>query len=230
MNPRRWQLGGPSTLPSTAFRGKDARSPRAASGLLVLLSAQLACAGAPPQTLEDLSTDLRVESLPAKAQVAVNGQWMGTVPATIHLDRQQAYEITLALPGFQTRSFGGTANALLAVRSIELVLVPTGFTAPPPAGNDPTGLTAVAETLERRGDWPHALEFWRRVVILAPRNARAHRGLGSAYAKLGQDEQAIREYAQYLFLDPGAPDAARVQRAIDNYRGGINVPSINEGP
>jgi tetratricopeptide (TPR) repeat protein len=199
------------------------------AGLLLCVAAQLACAGAPPQTLDDLSTDLRVESLPQGARVVVNGQALGLTPATVHLDRQQAYEIALGFPGFQTRSFGGTANALLRTRTIELVLAPDGFTAPPPAGNDPAGLTVVADMLERKADWVHALEFWRRVVILAPRDARGHRGLGSAYAKLGQDEKAVREYAQYLFLDPTAPDAARVQRAVDNYRGGINVPTINEG-
>jgi tetratricopeptide (TPR) repeat protein len=198
--------------------------------LLWLAAAQLACAGAPPQTLDDLSTDLRIESLPAKAQIAVNGQWVGFAPVTVHLDRQQGYEIALALPGFQTRGVGGSGTALLAARSMELVLAPDGFAAPPPAGNDTNGLTAVAETLERKGDWTHALEFWHRVVILAPRGPRGHRGLGSAYAKLGHDEQAIREYEQYIFLDPNASDARRVQRAIDNYRGGITVPAINEGP
>jgi tetratricopeptide (TPR) repeat protein len=200
------------------------------SSLLLLWATQLACAAAPPQSLDDLSTDVRVDSLPARAQVAVNGQPLGFTPATIHLDRTQLYEVALSFPGFQTRAFGGTADALLRARTIEMVLVPDGFTAPAPAGNDAAGLTAVAERLERQQDWARAAEFWRRVVILAPRGARGHRGLGSAYAKLGQDEQAVREYTQYLFLDPTAPDARRVQRAIDNYRGGINVPSINEAP
>ena len=208
------------------------RQPLLPSTLLLafagLWAGQIACAGAPPETLDDLSTDLHVDSLPSRAQVAVNGQALGYTPAAIHLDRQQIYEVALSFPGFETRSFGGTADALLRTRSVELVLVPAGVTSLPPAGNDVAGLTAVAETLEMQKDWSHAAEFWRRVVILAPRGARGHRGLGSAYAKLGQDEKAVREYAQYLFLDPTAPDAKRVQRAIDNYRGGINVPSINE--
>jgi tetratricopeptide (TPR) repeat protein len=196
--------------------------------LLWLWAGQLACAGAPPQSLDDLSTDVRVDSLPGHAQVSVNGQALGFTPATVHLDRTQLYEIALSFPGFQARAFGGTADALLRVRSIDVVLVPDGFTTAAPAGNDAAGLTAVAERLEKQQDWARAAEFWRRIVILAPRGPRGHRGLGSAYAKLGQDEQAVREYAQYLFLDPSAPDARRVQRAIDNYRGGINVPSIND--
>ncbi len=223
MNRRLARSGRTPTLPSPALM-------RGGGVLLWFLALQLGCAGAPPQSLDELSSDLRVDSLPAKAQVAVNGQWMGTAPVTVHLDRQQAYQIQLWVPGFQTRAFGGSANALLAVRSIELVLAPDGFNGPALAGNDATRLTAAAELLEQKADWAHALEFWRRVVVLAPRNARAHRGLGSAFAKLGQDEQAIREYAQYLFLEPNAPDAARVQRAIDNYRGGINVPSLNARP
>jgi tetratricopeptide (TPR) repeat protein len=208
-----------------------ARKPFRWASLLLLLSGLLDCAGAPPQSLDELSTDMRVDSLPTRAQVAVNGQALGATPATVHLDRQQLYEVALSSPGFQTRSFGGTADALLRMRSVELVLVPDGYAAIPPAGNDAAGLTAVAERLEKQRDWAHAAEFWRRVVVLAPRGPRGHRGLGSAYAKLGQDELAIREYAQYLFLDPNAPDARRVQRAIDNYRGGINFPStIGDGP
>jgi tetratricopeptide (TPR) repeat protein len=199
-----------------------------AAALLGFSLVQLACAGAPPQTLDDLSTDLRVDSLPARAQVAVNGQWLGFTPATIHLDRGQTYQVAVSAPGFQMRAFGGTADALLRVRSFEVVLVPDGLTSPAPQGNDAAGLTAIAERLEALKDWNHAAEFWRRVVTLAPRGARGHRGLGSAYAKLGQDELAIREYAQYLFLAPNAPDAARVQRAIDAYRGGINVPTVGD--
>ena len=42
-------------------------------------------------------------------------------------------------------------------------------------------------------------------------------------AKLGRDEDAVREYSQYLLFDPDAPDAERVRRAIDKYRGGIEV-------
>src|SRR5580692_12914812 len=60
--------------------------------LLGFSLAQLACAAAPPQSLDDLSTDLRVDSLPARAQVAVNGQWQGFTPATIHLERGQTYQ------------------------------------------------------------------------------------------------------------------------------------------
>ncbi len=98
------------------------------TAFLLLLAGPLACAGAPPQSLDDLSTDLHVDSLPTRAQVSVNGQALGVTPATIHLDRTQLYEIALSFPGFQARAFGGTADALLRMRSVELVLVPDGFT------------------------------------------------------------------------------------------------------
>jgi Flp pilus assembly protein TadD len=202
------------------------RSYRRLATTLAFASAGLACAGAPPASLDDLSTDFRLEALPAKVQVTVNGQWMGFTPAVIHLSRDQSYQIVLSAPGFQSRAIGGAADALLRVRQTELVLVPDGLSGPTPQGNDVAALTAIAERLESLKDWNHATEFWRRVVTLAPRQARGHRGLGSAYAKLGQDELAIREYAQYLFLAPNAPDAERVQRAIDSYRGGINVPTV----
>src|SRR5581483_1173968 len=96
--------------------------------LCALASTLLACAGTPPPSLDDISTDLRIESLPDRVQVNVNGQWIGTTPAIVHLDRQQTYLIALATPGFQTRSFSGTAEALLKHRDVELVLVPNGFT------------------------------------------------------------------------------------------------------
>lgn len=187
-----------------------------------------ACAGEARPTLDDISSDLRIESLPAGAHVTVGHQDIGPTPTTVHVQEGQTYELTVGAPGFQTQHFGGSGAGLLKNRSVELVLIPQGMSGPPPRGDDGAGLTAIAETLERSKSWGLAAEFWHRVILLAPRGPRGHRGLGSALAKLGQDEAAVREYEQYIFLDPGAPDAARVQRAIDAYRGGIVLPGFEQ--
>jgi regulator of sirC expression with transglutaminase-like and TPR domain len=103
-----------------------------------------------------------------------------------------------------------------------VVLLPVGYNpGQMPGITDVDGLTGLATELQRRGDWEHAAQVWEQVLVFSPRNARAHRGMGSCLAKMGRDEEAIREYEQYLFLAPGAPDSERVQRAVDAYRMGL---------
>ncbi len=195
---------------------------------LTLIAVLSACAGEQPQSLDDISSDVRIDSLPSRGRVAVDGTDLGPTPAALHVEPGRVYRVSITAVGFEPRTFGGTGDDLLKTRSVELVLVPQGFDGAPPHSDDAAGLTAVAEILQRKKDWGHAAEFWHRVIVLAPRGARAHRGLGSCLAKLGKDEQAIREYEQYLFLDPDAEDAARVRKAIDGFRGGIVLPAAEQ--
>jgi tetratricopeptide (TPR) repeat protein len=189
-----------------------------------------ACAGEPPPTLDDISSDVRVETLPSKAHVAIDGKDLGPAPASLHVQAGHAYRIAVTAVGFEPRNFGGSGDDLLKNRTVEIVLAPQGFEGAPPNSDDSAGLSAAAGALERRKDWGHAAEYWHRVITLSPRGARGHKGLGSCLAKLGKDELAIREYEQYIFLDPDAEDAERVRKAIDAYRGGIEIKPQQEEP
>jgi tetratricopeptide (TPR) repeat protein len=199
---------------------------------MALLALVTAAACAEPQrvSLTDLSSDLQLRSLPLGAAVTLDGQTIGKTPMDITLAAGRSYDFTFSLKGFASRSVGGTRERLLHLGSGQLgvVLLPQGFVFGPPPSFDAAGaLAAAASELGRRKDWGHAAEFWARVLLLQPRDARAHRGMGSALAKLGRDEEAIREYEQYLFLAPDADDADRVRHAVDAFRGGVEMRSVD---
>jgi tetratricopeptide (TPR) repeat protein len=196
-------------------------------GLAVLA----ACAGPQRISLADLASDLQLESLPTGAVVTLDGQSIGKTPMSLTLAAGKDYDFNFSTEGFSPRSVGGTREQLLHGGSgvLGVVLVPTGFVSgPPPSLDGANALAAVATELGRRKAWGHAAEFWTRVLQIAPQDARAHRGMGSVYAKLGRDEDAIREYERYLFLAPDAPDADRVRAAVDSFRGGIDLPGVDQ--
>jgi tetratricopeptide (TPR) repeat protein len=183
-----------------------------------------ACA-ADRQSLADLGVDLRLSSLPSGAQVQLDGRDVGITPMDLNVPSDAPITLTFALGGFTPRTITGGRDELYRKwhGDLGVVLLPVGYAGTPPGISDVDGLTGLAQDLQKRGDWAHAAQVWEHVLVFSPRNARAHRGMGSCLAKMGRDEEAIREYEQYLFLAPGAEDAARVQRAVDNYRGGIPV-------
>ncbi len=135
------------------------------------------------------------------------------------------------MKGFDSLTVEGTRETLLHGGSgqIGVALLPQGYVpGPHPSRDEAVGLSAIAAELGRRRDWGHAAEFWTRVLQLKPRDARAHRGMGSALAKMGRDEDAIREYEQYLFFAPEGEDTERVRHAVDAYRGGVVVPGVEQ--
>jgi len=196
----------------------------------VALAALAGCAEPQRVSLTDLSSDLQLRSLPLGAAVSLDGQPIGKTPMDITLAAGRSYDFTFSMKGFASRSVGGTRERLLHLGAGQLgvVLLPQGFVfGPPPSFDAASALAAAAGELGRRKDWGHAAEFWARILQLRPRDARAHRGMGSALAKLGRDEEAIREYEQYLFLAPDAPDADRVRHAVDAFRGGVEMPGVD---
>ncbi|MHB1846490.1 MAG: tetratricopeptide repeat protein [Deltaproteobacteria bacterium] len=196
------------------------------ASLAVFLLPILGCAAPRKVTMAELTSDIQIDSLPSGAQVSVDGRPAGVSPVQVSLPPGRPVTLTVALGGFTPRTLVGTREQLLGSGDrLGVVLLPAGFTSRhAPDMNDPTSLAELAHELERRRDWGRAAEAWARVLELAPRYAPAHRGMGSCLAKLGRDEQAIREYEQYLFLAPDAPDAAKVRHAVDSYRGGIDLP------
>ena len=191
-----------------------------------------ACAGPRPLTFNDLASDLQLTSLPNGAAVAVDGQAVGKTPAVSSFQSGKSYQITFSMKGFSPVTIEGTREDFLKAGTgqVGVVMLPLGATLPPRSDLDqPNVLSALAGELERRKDWGHAAEFWTRVLAIKPQDARAHRGMGSALAKMGHDEEAIREYEKYLFLAPEAEDAERVRHAVDAFRGGTVVaPGVDQ--
>jgi pSer/pThr/pTyr-binding forkhead associated (FHA) protein len=64
------------------------------------------------------------------------------------------------------------------------------------------------------GQAKRALPFLEKALRKAPNNPQIHRGLGIAYATLGQDAAARKHYLRYLKLAPSAADAADVRNIL----------------
>jgi tetratricopeptide (TPR) repeat protein len=69
------------------------------------------------------------------------------------------------------------------------------------SANDPHALLAIGIAYERLGQPDAALEVLLGARLLAPRNADVHAALSSAYAALGNDEDAILSLIQAFMFD-----------------------------
>lgn len=67
--------------------------------------------------------------------------------------------------------------------------------------------------LERR-DWARALAAADRIIELAPRAAEEYRERAGIYLELECFRAALSDFRDYLMLNPGAEDAAVVQRRV----------------
>ncbi|NOZ86727.1 MAG: FHA domain-containing protein [Deltaproteobacteria bacterium] len=66
----------------------------------------------------------------------------------------------------------------------------------------------LANQLER------AIKLYKKALKVDPKFAYAYRGLGSAFASLGNGKMACKMYKRYLELAPGAPDRNQVKDII----------------
>lgn len=74
----------------------------------------------------------------------------------------------------------------------------------------PADLKALSELAIQEnelGNYQQALEIWLRLVQLAPRNARAHMGVGSNYIGLGRFEDAVIPLRTSIDLEPDLHEA-----------------------
>ncbi|HSD39708.1 MAG TPA: tetratricopeptide repeat protein [Rhodocyclaceae bacterium] len=65
-----------------------------------------------------------------------------------------------------------------------------------------------AEQLSHAGNWRDAILAWRELIAAAPRNARAHAGLGLSLAQAGHAADAIDAYGKALHLGLAADEVA----------------------
>jgi serine/threonine-protein kinase len=90
---------------------------------------------------------------------------------------------------------------------------PSGTTEPQDAA-DGEALASRAYVVMAKGRLPEAVGLFRRATNLAPRTARAWRGLGLAHENLDHRREAVEAYRRYLQLAPKASDAAEVRRRL----------------
>jgi tetratricopeptide (TPR) repeat protein len=93
-------------------------------------------------------------------------------------------------------------------------------------------LHAVAISQVRRGEAAlehgradEALESFRTALENEPTMAVAFRGMGMAYATLGNDAQALQAYEKYLQLAPRAADAGDIRRSIKELKARAKIGS-----
>jgi len=60
-----------------------------------------------------------------------------------------------------------------------------------------------------------AVEEYKKAITINPRHVNAHRNLGVVLAfDLGEKEQAIKEFEEYLKVSPNAPDTQNIRQII----------------
>jgi len=74
---------------------------------------------------------------------------------------------------------------------------------------------ALAEVRARRKDFAGAADAYARMIALQPDNAEAHAGLGYMLALTGRPDEAARQWAEALRMDPGFPG---LQERLDKLR------------
>ena len=76
-----------------------------------------------------------------------------------------------------------------------------------------TGAAVVAAAPLRRVEAP-AIEQYLRAIELHPSDASFRLALGISYERLDKGPEAAAAYAEYLRLQPNAPDAEQVRARI----------------
>jgi len=66
-----------------------------------------------------------------------------------------------------------------------------------------------------RGMYAEAISSFQRSVALSPEYLRGRLGLGTAYARAGQKDQADKELRKVVALDPDSPEAAEARQLLD---------------
>ncbi|MBN2362234.1 MAG: tetratricopeptide repeat protein [Deltaproteobacteria bacterium] len=79
---------------------------------------------------------------------------------------------------------------------------------------DPKRLFDQGNRAILKGNYREATKHFEAALRADSSFAEAHRGLGLAYSKLGQNVRATRHYLAYIEIRPHAPDIARVREMI----------------
>jgi cytochrome c-type biogenesis protein CcmH/NrfG len=67
---------------------------------------------------------------------------------------------------------------------------------------DPAPALKLANYLYDRQRFEQAIEWYRKVVAMDPKNVSAHTDLGTSYFNVGQPQEALREFRMSLEINP----------------------------
>jgi len=111
------------------------------------------------------------------------------------------------------------------MRAYFFLLITLGFhaaagqTAKPAAPGGAAELVRVGIAAEQHGDYRSAIESFRKALVLQPKMAEAHAGLGEALAATGLFDEAIDQDLLALVAEPGRT-AVRLNLATAYYKKG----------
>lgn len=196
-----------------------------ALALLALALGLLACAAEKQPFRSVAPPELLVEVLPRQALLELDGVGVGRGSRAVEAPAPGEHLLVASAEGFEPQERRLPAGSLDGVR-VGLALAPDGYGAGRALDLDePTGLAQAAVALSRAGRHADALDYAGRAAALDPRLPLAQRALGDALAGLGRRGEARGAWARYLLLAPDAPDAAAVERRLDEGRTTYDVPA-----
>ncbi len=187
------------------------------------LAASLACASGRTGWEEVRVPEAYLETLPAGADVDVDGVPAGRSPLSFPVrEPTRTYLIRARATGFEPLevTLGGDR---LAGSRLDLVLRPAGFGAQRRLDlGEPVGLAQAAAALLRAARPRDALAFADASLAVAE-TPLAHKVAGEAHRQLGNRNRAVQHYSAYVTLAPDAPDRKQIEEAIAAVRGDVTV-------
>lgn len=192
----------------------------------VVLAAAIATACAKKQSFaEVMGVDVAIESVPPGALVTEGERTVGTTPTRIDVQDRQTHRLAVQRPGFHATEIvvDGAEAAAQGGGLVVVALAPESFEARRIDANDAGQLVRAGSELVARGRAADAIPFYRRALAIAPENAPAWRGLGSAYAKLGKRDAALDAWRQYLLLAPPGKEADAVRKIVEKSTTGFTI-------
>ncbi len=185
---------------------------RAAASLAVLLAA---CAGPKPVSWSEVRPpEVYVDTLPPGAIVSVDGVEIGKGPLSVPIrDESRSYLVRVTAEGFEPLE-ASLPGAKLAGTRHEVVLRPQGFGSERKlAAGEPAGLLQAAFVLLRANRNAEALAY-AEASLAAGESALAHRTAGYAQLRLGNRNEAVRQFSLYISLAPEAADRKDIEKAV----------------
>jgi tetratricopeptide (TPR) repeat protein len=214
---------------------REARENSMRSTILLAVLALLPACAEPKPTLDQMAPpEIVLQTLPVGATVTVDDVEAGTTPLRFRAaSRAAVQKVSFAREGYLSSEITVTGEEV-AKNSGKQVLVALRPNMWDPAKaksinvENAGQLARAGHDLSKAGLCPEALAYLLLAIEVDSRLAPAHKTLGTCYAKLNKNAQALEEYKAYLQYAPDAPDAAKVRAIVDKAQGDIEIPGYKE--
>jgi tetratricopeptide (TPR) repeat protein len=198
--------------------------------LLSALALLASCAGPKPTLDEVAPPEIVLQTIPVGATVNVDGVDTGTTPLRFRATARTAeHKISLAREGYLATDITVTGEQVVKNngKQVLVALRPNMWDPAKAKGiniDNASQLTRAGLDLSKAGRCAEAVAFLMQALDVDSRHPPAHKALGTCYAKLKKNTQALEEYKAYLLYAPDAPDAAKVRAIVDKAQGDIEYP------